>query len=122
MSKINVEWSNLLFLRSTEIEKYVPTSGGLYILWVKLVSAKWKTIYIGQANNLKESLSKHLSISEPNECIKTKISKSVCAFHFAVVPDEDDRAGIEKFLFDRYTHECNKESSRESPIEVNLPH
>lgn len=123
MAKIQLTWSGFYSSYSeTTVKNNVPEKAGVYLLWVKLKSEKWKCFYAGQADNLKTRLLQHLADSEKNECIKTNVSNYVCGFEFALVGRQADRDGIEKFLYDYYNPECNKISPPDvEPIEVNLP-
>jgi len=118
---MKIQWSTFQRLTEENIEKYVPTSAGVYLLWVKLKSGKWRCYYVGQAKNLEERLLAHISTSEPNKCIKNKVSKYICGYEYARVGKYGDREGIEKFLYDHYKPECNQIDPGGTPMEVNLP-
>jgi len=105
----------------SKVRKYVTTEAGVYLLWVKLKSGKWKCFYVGKAENLEARLLYHLSDDEENECIKDNVSKHICGFEYAKVSKQSDRDGIEKYLYDHYSPECNQIDPGGEPIEVNLP-
>lgn len=102
------------------MKQYAPTSAGVYLLWVKYKSGQWECFYIGQASNLEDRLLDHLSDEEENNCIKENV-KYRSGFHYAKVGRESDRDGIEKYLYDHYSPECNKVDPGGTPIRVNLP-
>jgi excinuclease UvrABC nuclease subunit len=104
-----------------EIKKYVPAESGIYLLWVKLINGNWRCFYVGQADNLEDRLLQHLSSGEPNECIKKKVSGYICGFEYAEVSKQSDRDGVEKYLYDHYSPECNQVDPGGTAIEVNLP-
>lgn len=104
-----------------EVNKYVPREAGIYLLWVKLKNEKWKCFYVGQAKNLETRLLEHLSDEEENECIEENASKYTCGFEYTKVSKQSDRDGIEKYLYDYYSPECNKVDPGGKAIEVNLP-
>ena len=73
------------------------------------------------ASDLEDRLLDHLSDSEENECIKTKVARFICGYEYAEVAKQSDRDGIEKFLYDHYPPECNQVDPGGTPIKVNLP-
>src|SRR6266404_637568 len=106
---MNVTWSSFYSPYSEEtVKKYVPTSAGVYLLWVKLKDGKWRCFYAGQASNLEGRLLEHLGEDEENECLKKNVSKYICGFEYAEVGLQKNRDGIEKFLYDHYEPECNQ--------------
>ena len=105
----------------SEVKKYVPTDSGVYLLWVKLESNNWRCFYVGKSDNLETRLLQHLSDEEENECIKDKVSEKICGYEYAKVSKQSDRDGIEKYLYDHYSPECNKNDPGGTPIKVNLP-
>ena len=118
---MKIDWSFFQRLTEDNINKYVTTSAGVYLLWVQLKSDKWKCYYVGQAQNLEERLLAHISSNEPNNCIKENVSKYISGYELAKVGKQSDRDGIEKFLYDQFNPECNKSDPGGTPIQVNLP-
>lgn len=119
---MQLNWSSFHSTYSESgVTAYVPTTAGVYLLWVKLKNGKWRCFYVGQAKNLEARLLDHLSEAEENDCLKTKVSKYVCGFEYAAVGRQEDRDGIEKFLYDHYSPECNVVDPDCAPIPVNLP-
>ena len=95
---------------------------GVYLAWIKLNNSEWACFYVGQANDLKSRLLLHLSGTEVNDCIKINLRKYNCGFEYASVSKQNDRDGIEKYLYDHYKPECNHISPPQvDPIIVNLP-
>jgi len=118
---IYVEWSKFYSLNEGEIKKIVPTEPGIYVLWVKLVSNKWKIFYGASAENLQQQILSHLLSGETNDCIKKKVQNSICAFHFASVPKKVEREGINKYFFSVLPTECKQADPGKKPMSVNLP-
>ncbi|MDD4893901.1 MAG: hypothetical protein PHW54_01115 [Candidatus Omnitrophica bacterium] len=105
----------------SEVKKYAPKEAGVYLLWVKLKSGEWRCFYVGLAEDLEIRLLDHLSDNEENECVKEKVSEYVCGFQYAKVSKQDYRNGIEKYLYDHYSPECNQADPGGESMEVNLP-
>ncbi len=104
-----------------EVREYVPTEGGVYLLWVRMKNRKWRCFYLGEADHLEKRLLKHLSGEEENTCIAEQVAEFLCGFEYARVDDPETRKGIVKFLYNRYQpHCCNGDPGGE-PIKVNPP-
>lgn len=117
---MNVNWKFYSEYSESHVLKYAPKRPGVYLLWVKLTDDKWRCFYVGKAEDLESRLLDHLSKSEPNECLKKKVSSKICGFEYAEVSKESDRKGIEKYLCDQYKPECNQNDPGGTPIVVNL--
>ncbi|MBN4085036.1 GIY-YIG nuclease family protein [Flavobacteriaceae bacterium AH-315-B10] len=117
-----IKWCSFITPYNNENAEKATTHSGVYLLWVKLENGKWKCFYVGQAINIRNRLSEHLSINAENKCIKNNVSNFICGFEYAEVSNQSDRDNIEKFLYDHYKPKCNKISPpSETPQEVNLP-
>lgn len=117
---MKITWSE--FKELTELGlKDVPNNPGVYLLWVKLENGNWRCYYIGQAQYLGNRLSQHLSKDEENLCVKNHISKHTNGFEYAVVANQSERDGIERYLYDHFKPECGEKCPDCKPIVVNLP-
>lgn len=103
-----------------EIRKYVPTSAGVYLLWVYYKSGRWGSYYVGKAENLEDRLLDHLSNDEPNSCIKEN-NKYRRGFMWIEITTEAERSGVEKFLYDSLKPECNQADPGGNPLKISLP-
>jgi len=120
-NKMQVTWATFQKLNVGNIVKNVPESAGVYLLWVQLKDEKWKCYYVGKAENLQARLLEHCSANEENDCIKNNVQNHISGYEFAKISKQSDRDGIEKFLYDQYKTECNKQDPGGEPISVNLP-
>jgi len=119
---MEISWSSFHSSYSEEgVKKYVPANAGVYLLWVKLKNGKWRCFYAGQARDLERRLLDHLGDDEENECLKKHVSDYVCGYEYAEVKLQKDRDGVEKYLYDHYTPECNQIDPGGDPLTVNLP-
>ena len=118
---MNIKWSDFIRLTKDNVRKVVPTSPGVYLLWVQLKSEKWRCYYVGRAANLEERLLSHLSSKEPNDCIKDNVRDHISGLEYAKVAAKSDREGIEKYLYDYFSPECNEIDPGGKPISVNIP-
>lgn len=119
---MNITWSPFRdAYDETVVKQNVPTDAGVYLLWVKQKDGKWRCFYVGQASDLEQRLLDHLSAEEPNKSLKTHVADNVCGFEYATVSRQSDRDGIEKYLYDHFSPECNEVDPGGDPITVNLP-
>jgi len=118
-----ITWSGFFTpYNERKVRDNVPYEAGVYLLWVKLKEGKnWRCFYVGQAKDLEARLLEHLSEDEENECLSNKVNRKVCGFEYAEVGDQDNRDGIERYLYDQYKTECNEREPETDPIPVNLP-
>ena len=118
---MNIEWSSFSKLTEDNILSEVPTSAGIYLLWIQLINEEWDCYYVGQSKNLEQRLLSHMSDDEPNECMKNNVHNHISGCEYAEVGRQDDRDGIEKYLYEQYSPECNERDPGGTPIQVNLP-
>lgn len=118
---MKLNWHFLATYDEATVENHAPLGAGVYLLWVKLKDGRWRCFYAGQSSGLEGRLLEHLSPDEPNGCIKKKVGAYICGFEYAEVGRQSDRDGIEKYLYDCYSPECNKQDPGGAPVVVNLP-
>ncbi len=104
-----------------EVRQFVPREGGVYLLWVRMKSRKWRCFFVGSADNLEEKLLHHLSPEEENAALREQLCDFVCGFEYARVEDAGERNRIEKYLYDRYEPDLNPSDPGGVPLEVNAP-
>ncbi|HDZ38474.1 MAG TPA: hypothetical protein ENH62_09355 [Marinobacter sp.] len=100
------DWSNRYSYTEANVNKYAPTSGGVYRLIYKS-EEKYCVFYVGQSNNLERRLLEHLSPSEADACIKKHLRDYDCFFRFIEVSSAAGRDRIEKEEIEKYSPRCN---------------
>lgn len=118
---MQVTWSRIQELKEGNVRRNIPETAGAYLLWLKLKSGGWRCYYVGKAENLQVRLLEHCGVNEENDCIQNHVQHHTSGYMFAEVAKQSDRDGIEKFLYDHYKPECNKQDPGGIPIPVNLP-
>jgi excinuclease UvrABC nuclease subunit len=118
---MQISWSAFQSFTEENVKKDAPRDSGVYLLWVKLKNDKWQCYYAGQAENLESRLLAHLSNGEENTCIKSNVLDYISGYEYAKFSLQNDRDGIEKFLYDYYKPSCNEKDPGGTPIAVNLP-
>lgn len=116
-----LDWHGYATYNADTVSQNTPSRSGVYIVWVKQTTGDWKCRYVGQSLDLKARLLAHLSTDEPNTALKNIISRYICGFSFAEVPQVSLLNGVERYLYDHYRPECNVVQPQGSPCPVNLP-
>ena len=117
---MQVTWSVFQELNQGNVRRNAPETAGVYRLWVKLMSEQWMCFYVGKAEDLQSRLVEHCSVNEENDCIKNNVQNHTSGYEFAKVAKRSDRDGIEKFLYDRYKPECNRQDPGGESIRAKL--
>ncbi len=110
MSKrsIQLDWRGYFEYTEENVQKYAPTTAGVYKIGIKQQNGELAVRYIGQANDLDRRLKEHLDLdNEQNECLSERLRKYHAEFSFAEVSAQSDRDGTEKALYDFYEPTCN---------------
>jgi len=116
---LQLDWSPMMNYTAEEIEKQVPAEPGVYRISHK--SYETYIDYVGQAENLKEKLKQHLLPSEPNSDLRDRFEHYECNVRYALVPDQADRNGAERYLYDRWRRGVVNDTVPPGPaIEINV--
>lgn len=99
----------------------VPDKDGVYALSTLQGDGNYKVCYVGQGN-IRDRLTLHLSKYEPNEELKNHIAKGhYMKASYAEVSSQENRDGIELFLYNKFSPEFNKNTPPgKNPIGTNL--
>jgi len=120
MAKLKVNWSSVLEYTESNVLGYAPKKGGVYGLSYES-GDEFPMFYVGQASDLQERLLQHLSVSEPDACIKNHVRNYKCYFRYAKVASIDDRNGVERALYDHSNKPtCNVITPLGPPIDINF--
>ena len=88
-------------LRELELQvkdiNYAPNTPGFYLLFAE----NWEFIYVGKADNLKERLSEHFGLNEPNERIKSLVKYVI----WTVTTTVDQAEDAEGKIYDEWVRE-----------------
>ncbi len=100
------------------IKNKVPAIPGIYILYVQLENEKWDCFYVGNTENLHESMMAHLD-EKNNPGIGENIKDYVCGFEYAPLDDAEERISACKYLFDKLKPECMEDPGGKG-VRVNI--
>jgi excinuclease UvrABC nuclease subunit len=100
----------------------VPVKPGVYLLWVNYKNGDWGCFYVGKGDTIRGRLLDHLKQEEENQCIKEKVGKKVCGFMWIEITTEEERTGVEKYLYDtlKPKPECNQNDPGGKPLPITL--
>jgi len=120
MAKLKLNWSSVLEYTESNVLGHAPKEGGVYRLSYK--SGDGLTVfYVGQASDLEERLLRHLSVTEPDACIKGYVQNYKCYFRYAKVANIADRDGAERALYDHFDKpKCNDVAPPGQPADINF--
>jgi hypothetical protein len=90
------------------VRRGVPAGrAGVYCLYQPDEQSTWKVFYVGKTEDLQGRLLEHIGGKERNPCIKETLEKQRCGFAWLEVTTITERAGAEKFLYDKLKPRCN---------------
>jgi excinuclease UvrABC nuclease subunit len=108
--RLNLVWSGYYEYTRDNVQKYAPTSAGVYKIATEQTDGKLKVCYVGQTENIDQRLKEHLDLNnEQNECLSGTLKKYVVWFSYAEVDSANDRDGAERALYYHYNNNslCN---------------
>jgi hypothetical protein len=115
MTILGLDWKGGRFEHPFDIVD-VPQKGGVFKLHARQSDGEWEVFFVGQAGNLYATLLAYLgTISEGDaaaagisKCAKERIATSEVAYSYAAVPDEQDRKGCLRSLYNYFQPACNQ--------------
>ncbi len=117
---MEIAWSRIMLFNANEVTHEAEAKPGVYRLSTKLADGELYVFYVGEADNLRDTLFTHLGDDEADGCIKKYVKYNICYLKFAYVPEQMQRKGVFKYVYDKFKPECNKAPPPGIPIEVNL--
>jgi len=110
--KIRLDWKGYYEYTIDNVQKYAPTTAGVYKIGIKQQDGNLKVRYVGQADDLDRRLKEHLDFeNEKNKCLIERLQKYHARFSFVEVGIQNDRDGVEKALYDYYEPICNDQDA-----------
>ncbi len=114
-------WTKLTELSNSFVKKLADNLPGIYRFSYKADDGNYYVFYVGKAEDIKKRLTKHLSPSEQNICIKNYLATKKCFFRYAKITKDYIRDAAERQMYKRYEPNCNdKEPDGRDDVKVNL--
>ncbi len=104
-------WTDYYDYQESVVKANVEQKAGVYRMATIEADQKYYPFYVGQAQDLKARLLQHLSASEQNTCIKTRLARNRCYFRFAYVSTQAERDSEEQAAISQFNPDCNKQQS-----------
>lgn len=102
---MELDWYKIEPYTKEKAEK-APDKNGVYMLCTKQQGGGYKVRYVGQGN-IKERLLCHLSDNDTNKDLCAHIKKYKMKASYAEVGKQEDRDGIELFLYEKFNPKYN---------------
>jgi hypothetical protein len=105
-----VKWSFPIYY-VPQNSQHVPQQPGIYEILTKLRNDGLKRRYVGFTDNLQRRYDEHLSLEEPNMCIRERVQNKVPYFRYWSddTISRPDLRDVERALVDRYQYTCNEQ-------------
>ncbi len=81
---------------------------------------KYYVYYVGQADDLNNRLSQHLSGNETNKCCQKYLDNYTCYFRAAAISRQADRDRAEVALYNKFEPTCVERIQDVKPLEINF--
>lgn len=117
---MQLKWTERISLTESGINRIKPVAGVYRLINHDQNDNKYYVYYVGQAQDLNERLSQHLSGNEVNKCCQKHLDDYTCYFRAAAVSQQADRDGIEVALYNQYKPTCVERIPDVDPIDVNF--
>lgn len=121
MEKWILTWTKLAPLNQQTVDNLDDNLPGVYRLSYKADDDNYYVFYVGQSEDIKKRLLRHLSIYEENDRIKEYLRTKQCFFRLARITRGYLRDATEKAVYREYKPKCNyQEPDGRTDIEINL--
>ena len=117
---MQLNWTSRLSLTNERVETIKEIAGVYRLIYRQPDDNSYYVYYVGQAENLRERLYKHLPENETSSCCKKHLKNYNCYFRAAAVSRQSDRDGIEVTLYNKYKPECVEKIPDAEPIDINF--
>lgn len=100
--------TNYFNITESNINNLNDNIAWVYRLWfINPNDNEYHVFYIGQANDIKRRMKEHISVNEPNTCIKNYFKKYVCGFRYCSATTQQERDNEESLLYEKFSPDCN---------------
>jgi len=114
MTILGLKWKGGRFAHPFDIVD-VPHRGGVFKLHSRRPDGTWEVFYVGQASNLYSTLLAYVgNIGEGDAaaagislCARERVASGEAAYSYAEVPDETERAGCLRSLYEYFAPACS---------------
>lgn len=117
---MKIKWTDRIPLDVNGVARIKKVAGIYKLLHYDSDKKKYYVHYVGQAKDLNDRLTEHLSVNEVNKCCIKHLNAYNCYFRAAAVSTQVDRDGAEVALYNEYKPSCVERIPDVKPIEINF--
>ena len=119
MENWKLEWTKLTSV--DEVSGLKDSISGVYRLSYLHDNGNYYVFYVGQSEDIKSRLLKHMGNDELNARLKVFLKSQKCFFRYAKITQEYVRSAVERQAYKYYQPECNQvEPSGKDDVKGNL--
>ncbi len=117
---MTLNWTERIALTQTGVDRIKAIAGVYRIFHYDQNKNAYYVHYVGQAEDLNDRLSQHLSANETNKCCQRHLDNYTCYFRAAAVSRQADRDGAEVALYNKFKPTCVERIPDVEPIDINF--
>lgn len=117
---MQLKWTERISLTQSGVDRIKAIAGVYRLINYSRADDKYYVYYVGQADDLNNRLSQHLSGNETNECCQKYLDNYTCYFRAAAISGQADRDGAEVALYNKFEPTCVERIPDVKPIEINF--
>ncbi|PIS39898.1 MAG: hypothetical protein COT32_02640 [Candidatus Nealsonbacteria bacterium CG08_land_8_20_14_0_20_36_22] len=117
---MQLKWSERISLTQSEVNRIKAIAGVYRLIYYDGSKDKYYVYYVGQAEDLNDRLTQHLSGNETNKCCQRYLENYNCYFRAAAVSRQADRDGAEVALYNHFKPSCVDRIPDVDPIDINF--
>ena len=117
---MQLKWTGRTPLTESGVNRIKAIAGIYRLINYNKTDNKYYVYYVGQADDLNNRLTQHLSGNETNKCCQKYFDKYTCYFRAAAISKQADRDGVEVALYNKFKPTCVERIPDVEPIEINF--
>ena len=117
---MQLKWTERISLTQSRVNRIKAIAGVYRLINYSRADDKYYVYYVGQADDLNNRLSQHLSSNETNKCCQKYLDNYICYFRAAVTSRQADRDGAEVALYNKFEPTCVERIPDVKPIKINF--
>lgn len=117
---MQLKWTERTPLTESGVNRIKAIAGIYRLINYNKTDNKYYVYYVGQADDLNNRLTQHLSGNETNKCCQKYFDKYTCYFRAAAISKQADRDGVEVALYNKFKPTCVERIPDVEPIEINF--
>lgn len=117
---MKLNWTERIVLIQSGVDRIKAVAGIYRLIYHNRDKDTYYVHYVGQAENLNDRLTQHLSGNETNKCCQRHLDNYTCYFRAAAISRQADRDGAEVALYNKFKPTCVERIPDVDPIDINF--